>query len=147
MKPITKENRELIIAAKGRGEDPKTIAIWFDVAVSSVYNILALHKETGDVTPKPYKGKPCRLNEDDLEKIRAKIKEQNDITLEELIDELDLPIKKSRLSEIVIEMDLPLKKDAPCERAIARRCARKTKKAQKTSRKFRRFKVEIYRPK
>jgi len=59
---------------------------------------------------KPYKGKPCRLNEDDLEKIRAKIKEQNDITLEELIDELDLPIKKSRLSEIVIEMDLPFKK-------------------------------------
>ena len=29
MKPITKENRELIVAAKGRGEEPETIAIWF----------------------------------------------------------------------------------------------------------------------
>ena len=33
MKPITKENCELIVAAKGRGEEPETIAIWFDVAV------------------------------------------------------------------------------------------------------------------
>jgi len=35
MKPITKENRELIVAAKERGEKPETIAIWFEIAVSS----------------------------------------------------------------------------------------------------------------
>ena len=39
MKPITKE----------RGEKPETIAIWFDVAVGSVYNIFALHTKTGNV--------------------------------------------------------------------------------------------------
>ena len=110
MKPITKENRELIVAAKERGEKPETIAIWFKIALSSVYNILALQRETNDVTPKPYPGRPSRLSIEDLEKIRLAIKEKNDITLEELIDELALPIKKSRLSAIVIKMDLPFKK-------------------------------------
>ena len=110
MKPITKENRELIVAAKTRGEKPEVIAIWFDVAVSSVYNILALHRKTNDVTPKPYPGRPSRITTVDLERIRMAIKEKNDITLEELIDELKLPIKKSRLSEIVIRMDFPFKK-------------------------------------
>ena len=110
MKPITKENRELIVAAKERGEKPECIAIWFDVAVSSVYNILALHRDTNNVTPKPYPGRQSRLTTQDLERIRLAIKEKNDITLEELIEELNLPIKKSRLSKIIIKMDLPFKK-------------------------------------
>ena len=110
MKPITNENRKLIIAAKERGEKPETIAVWFSVAVSSVYNILALYKKTNDVTPKPFPGRPSRLTAEDLEKIRTAIQEKNDITLEELIDELDLPIKKTRLAEIINRMNLPLKK-------------------------------------
>ena len=110
MKPISNENRKLIVAARERGEKPGVIAVWFCVAVSSVYNILALHKKTNDVTPKPYLGRPSRLTEEDLEKIRLAIQEKNDITLEELIDELDLPIKKTRLSEIINGMNLPFKK-------------------------------------
>ena len=110
MKPITNENRKLIVAAKERREKPETIAVWFSVAVSSVYNILALHKKTNDITPKPFPGRPSRLSADDLEKIRLAIREKNDITLEELIDELDLPIKKTRLAEIINGMNLPFKK-------------------------------------
>jgi len=110
MKPIAKENRELIVAAKSRGEKPEDIAVWFGVSVSSVYNILALHRKTNDVTPKPYPGRPSKITEKDLEIIRASIKEKNDITLEELIEELNLPIKKTRLSEIINKMNLPFKK-------------------------------------
>jgi len=110
MKPITKETRMLIVSARERGETPAVIAVWFNVAVSSVYNILALHKKTNDVTPKPYPGRPSRLTKEDLERIRIAVKEKNDITLEELIEKLNLPIKKTRLSEILIKMDLPFKK-------------------------------------
>jgi transposase len=110
MRPITKENRMLIVAARERGESPAVIAVWFNIAVSSVYNILALHKKTNDVTPKAYPGRPSRLTGEDLERIRVAVKEKNDITLEELIEQLDLPIKKTRLSEILIGMDLSFKK-------------------------------------
>jgi transposase len=125
MKPITNENRKLIISANERGEKPSVIAIWFDIAESSVYNIIALHKKTGDITPKPYPGRPSRLTDKDLENIRSAIKEKNDITLEELIDKLNLPIKKTRLSEIVNDMDLPFKK----------RCSTRTVNSEKTYKK------------
>lgn len=130
MKPITKETRELIVAAKERGEKPKIIAVWFNVALSSVYNILVLYRKTNDVAPKPYLGRPSRLTGSDLEKIRAAIKEKNDITLEELIEELGLPIKKARLSEIVREMDLPFKKRRSTRTV---NCGKMCKKSAKSS--------------
>lgn len=126
MKPITNENRRLIVAARERGEKPEIIAIWFSVAVSSVYNILALHKKTKDITPKPFPGRPSRLTTEDLDKIRQTIQEKNDITLEELIDELDLPIKKTRLSEIINGMNLPFKKNASPKRSTSQGRTRKT---------------------
>jgi transposase len=132
MKPITKENRELIVAAKERGEKPEIIAVWFKVALSSVYKILALYRKTSDVTPKPYLGRPSRLTESDLERIRAAIKEKNDITLEELIEELGLPIKKTRLSEVVRAMDLPFKKRRSTRTV---NCVKMCKKNAKSSKK------------
>ena len=136
MKPITKENRRLIVAARERGEKAEVIAVWFDVAVSSVYNILSLHMSTGDVTPKPYPGRPSRLTDEDLEKIRLTIKEKNDITLEELIDELSLPIKKTRLSEIVNEMDLPFKKRRSTRTDDCGKMCKKNAKTSKITKKI-----------
>lgn len=110
MRPISQEKREMIVDAKERGEKPETIAVWAKVALSSVYNILALHKKTNSLIPKPYTGRPSRLTPAHIEKIRATVEAKNDITLEELIDELDLPIKKSRLSEVLNGMNLSFKK-------------------------------------
>jgi transposase len=132
MKPITNENRNLIVSARERGEKPGVIAVWFGVGVSTVYNILALHKKTNNITPKPFPGRPSRLTAEDLAKIRATIQYKNDITLEELIDELDLPIKKSRLAEIINGMNLPFKK----RRSIQTdNYARTYKKSEKSSKK------------
>jgi transposase len=110
MKPISQEKRELILSANERGEKAETISVWVGVAVSSVYNILRLRKEKGDITPKPYPGKASSLTEEHLIAIRKTVAEQNDITLEELIEKLDLPIKKSRLSVVLIDMGLSFKK-------------------------------------
>jgi transposase len=135
MKPITNENRKLIIAAKERGEKPETIAVWFNVAVSSVYNILALYKKTNDVAPKPFPGRPSRLTAENLEKIRIAIQEKNDITLEELIDELDLPIKKTRLAEIINGMNLSFKKKRSIQKVNSERMYKKNVKTSKKTKK------------
>lgn len=131
MRPITKENRKLIVAANERGEKPEVIAVWFNVAVSSVYNILALHRKTGDVMPKPYPGRPSRLTAEDLEKIRLVIKEKNDITLKELIDKLNLPIKKTRLAEIVNDMGLSFKKRRSTRTGSSAKMFKKSAKSSK----------------
>lgn len=110
MKPISQDKREIIVAAKQRGEKVDAIALWVGVAPSSVYNILRLQRETASIEPKPYPGKTSVLTAEQLQQIRQAISEDNDITLEELIEKLDLPIKKSRLSVLLIGMGLSFKK-------------------------------------
>ena len=53
MKPISQDKREIIVAAKQRGEKVDAIALWVGVAPSSVYNILRLQRETASIEPKP----------------------------------------------------------------------------------------------
>lgn len=110
MKPISKEKREIIIAAKERGEKPETIGLWVGVATSSVYKILKLYKESNTLESKPFLGRRSILTSEQLSKIKETIEKENDITLEELIERLNLPIKKSRLSVILIGMEFSFKK-------------------------------------
>jgi len=110
MKPIPQEIREAIVSAKARGESADTISLWLKVSKKSVYSIVRLHKETNSVAPKPYLGKASRLTCEDIEAIRRTIQEKSDITLEELIEKLNLPIKKSRLSLLLISLKLSFKK-------------------------------------
>ena len=110
MKPISAEKREMIIHAKKRGETPEIIALWTGISVSSVYNILSLHKKTNSTEPKPYTGRPSSLTTEKLEEIRRTVESDKDITLEELIEKLDLPVKKSRLSVVLIGMRFSFKK-------------------------------------
>ena len=110
MKPLSQDKREIIIAANLRGESPSAIALWIGASRASVYNILNLHKATNDVVPKPYPGRQSSLTQKQLNEISKTIKSENDITLDELIEKLSLPIKKSRLSVILIKMGFSFKK-------------------------------------
>ena len=109
MKPIEIDKRELIVAAKERGEKPEVIALWIGVSLSSVYKILQRYKNK-ELEPKPFMGRKSILTEEQLRKIKETVEQENDITLEELIEKLELPIKKSRLSVILIGMGYSLKK-------------------------------------
>jgi len=110
MKPIAQELREMIISAKERGEKAATIALWTNTAISSVYNICRLHRETDSVASKPFPGRKSSLTKEQLDSIRSAVESRSDITLEELIEMLGLPIKKSRLSVILIGMGFSFKK-------------------------------------
>jgi transposase len=110
MKPIANEIRELIVAAKERGEKEKDIAKWYSVSTSSVQKIYRLYQESGSVQPAPYPGAKPRITDQQKVEIDAFVEKNPDATLEEIIEELQLPIKKSRLSVILISMDYNFKK-------------------------------------
>ena len=110
MKPISNEKRELIIAAKKRGEKEEDISKWLKISVSSVSRIWILYKRTESIQPKKRPGRKSSIDDAKLEQIRNTIKQQPDLTLEELIDKLELPIKKSRLAVILTQMNLSFKK-------------------------------------
>jgi transposase len=110
MKSISNEIRTLIIEAKKRNEKGKDIAKWLKISESSVIVIWRLFRDTNSVEPKPYNGRKPSFTNEMKDKVCQIIKEQPDMTLEEIIDELDLPIKKSRLSEWLIEDGYTFKK-------------------------------------
>ena len=110
MTAITIEKRDLLIAAKKRGEKEEDIAKWLEISVRSVSRIWKLYNETESVQPVKRLGRKSSIDNAKLEELRNAIRRQPDLTLEELIDELKLPIKKSRLAVILDQMGLSLKK-------------------------------------
>jgi len=110
MRPITNEKRELIIAAKKRGEKEDDIAKWLEISVRSVSRIWKQYNETQSIQPTKPSGRKSSLDDAKIEELRSAVKRQPDLTLEELIDELKLPIKKSRLAVILDGMGLSFKK-------------------------------------
>jgi transposase len=125
MKPLSQDKREIIIAANSRGESPSTIALWVGASRASVYNILNLHKATNGIVPKPYPGRQSSLTQKQISEICKTVKGENDITLDELIEKLGLPIKKSRLSVILIKMGFSFKKRLFIQKSSGARMSKK----------------------
>ena len=104
MKPISNEKRELLISAKQRGEKESDIAKWLDISKSSVGTIWGLYRKTGSFLPIPYVGRPSVITQEQIEAIHVEEIENPDITLDELIEKLSLPIGKSQLSRLLISL-------------------------------------------
>jgi transposase len=103
------------------------IAMWTGVSQKTIYNIYNLYKKTSSVEPRPQPGRKSKLSEQQLVDIKQEIISNNDITLEELIDKLNLPIKKSRLSKIIIDMGFSYIKNSSPKKSATSRCCRKQK--------------------
>lgn len=101
-KPLSNDLRKRIIDAKLRGETENEIAQSKEVNKSTVTKLWALYRETGsyEARPNPNGRKPA-LSSQQLEQITVKINEQPDITLQELIDELKLPVCVSALCRTI----------------------------------------------
>jgi transposase len=69
-----------------------------------------LYQENESIQPKKGHGRKPRLEKAEIERIQGAVNAQPDITLEELIETLSLPIKKSRLSVVLIGLGLTVKK-------------------------------------
>ena len=112
MKSTSNCVRNIIVSAWLRGESVESIIEWTGVSRATVYNTCKQFHSTNTVAPKKQPGRPSRLSKADYDSIRDLILHENDITLEEIIERLNLPIKKSRLSVITIEMGFSFKKRA-----------------------------------
>jgi transposase len=66
--------------------------------------------ETNSIQPTKPSGRKSSLDEAKIEELRSVVKRQPDLTLEELIDVMELPIKKSRLAVILDGRGLSFKK-------------------------------------
>jgi len=110
MTPISNEKRELLIAAKKRGETEVDIAKWLQISKGSVGKIWKLYNDTGNYLPTPYPGREPILTAEKFEEVKLFVADHSDATLDEIIEELSLPIRKSRLSVLLIEAGLSFKK-------------------------------------
>jgi transposase len=111
---LSMEIREKIIIKYEKGLSARVIIEHLELpCITSVYNIIKLYKETGSIDPKPLNnGRKPMLTDEMLEKIEGKIREQPDITLENLKEELSLPVCVSALCRTINnKLKLPLKKD------------------------------------
>jgi len=110
MKPISIDIRRLIIRAKSLNMSIKETAYLYCVSISSVKQIYRLYKQTGSLKPKGFPGRTSRLTEEMVIAINQKMKDQPDATLEKIIEELNLPIRKSQLNVFLIKRGYSRKK-------------------------------------
>ncbi len=92
------------------------IAEQFSVSVGFVKKMLRQWRATGDLTPKPHGGgKPASLSAKLRQRLRGKVRAQNDITLTELQDflaaEEQTSVHVATISRALKELDLPRKKE------------------------------------
>ena len=114
--------RKRIIEAKLRGDTEDKIAAEKEVNKSTITKLWALYRETGsyEARPNPSGRKPA-LSPQHLVLITNKINEQPDVTLQELIDEFNLPVCVSALCRTVNnKLGLPFKKNAARRRTKSR---------------------------
>lgn len=96
------EKREMIIQAKADGMKIEEIVKVYHVGRSTVYDLLKLEKETGSIQPRPHEyGRKPSLNQEKLAKLRQLLDARCDITLWEIIEEMELEICISALSRII----------------------------------------------
>jgi transposase len=101
-KPLSNDLRKRVIDAKLRGDTEDKIAVDKEISKSTVTKLWALYRKTKSYFPRnnPHGRKP-RLSSQQLDNISIAIKEQPDITLQELIDKFCLFISISALSKII----------------------------------------------
>jgi transposase len=100
--PLSNDLRKRILSAKEQGHSHAKIAKEMQVSVSAITRLLALRRETGSHEPRALNnGRKPRLDEEALQKIREKIEKQPDISLQELIDELSLPVSVQALCKTI----------------------------------------------
>ena len=72
-------------------------------------NIVKNYKERGTLEGN-YPGRQPKITKEQRKAMIKLVKERPDITINEIIEELQLPIKKSRVSKILLEEKMYLKK-------------------------------------
>ena len=105
------EARELLVEAYEKTGNAKEVAECFKVDKSTVYRLSRQKKATGSVKLRTNKrGRKPLLSPLDLSNIDKAIQEQPDITIDEIIEKLDLHVANETVRKAVIKMGYVYKK-------------------------------------
>ena len=100
--PYSKDLRKRVIDAINAGKSTAEIVITYEIGKSTVYNWKNMYQRTGSYDPMPQNaGRKSKITDEKRENMKKKILEQPDITLEELKENLQLPVCISALCRIV----------------------------------------------
>src|SRR3954447_3711173 len=115
MTPYSQDLRKRILETVERGEGSlRQIARRFLVSVSFVTRLLRTHRDTGSLEPKPHGGgNPAVLTPEDLERLRALIRQQPDATLQECRQRLGVSCSLITISCALGRLGRPRKKEVP----------------------------------
>src|SRR3954453_432155 len=115
MIPYSQDLRKRILDTVRRGDGSlRQIARRFLVSISFVTRLLRLHRDTGSLEPKPHGGgNPAVLGPEDLERLRAWIRQQPDATLQECRQRLGASCSLMTISRALSRLGLPRKKKVP----------------------------------
>ena len=105
------EARELLVEAYEKTGNAREVAECFGVDTSTVYRLNRQNKATGSVKLRTNtRGRKPLLSAEDLSNIDKVIQEQPDITIDEIIEKLDLHAANETVRKAVIKMGYVYKK-------------------------------------
>ncbi len=105
------EARNLLVEAYEKTHDAKGIALAYGVSVPTVYRLAEQKAKTGSVDLRVSKrGRKRVLGQDALEKIAKTIDARPDITLAEIVEKLELPVRIETVRRAIQAMGYRRKK-------------------------------------
>ncbi len=108
---LKNEERKLLVEAHEKGHKSKELADIFGIDESSVNRIVRQYKKTGSYELRTYNcGRKPVLTDDDLKNISELIDTNPDITINEIIEKLNLKVKNEAVRKAVIKMGYVYKK-------------------------------------
>lgn len=123
MRAYSLDLRQKVVAAYERGQSTiDEIATLFSVGPTFIKKMLRLHREGADLLPLPHGGGHTpKLSDKHLHLLRAEIKRNNDVTIEELRDLLrdkaGVEVSQPTVSRVLARLNLPRKKNSGRQRA------------------------------
>jgi transposase len=133
--PLSRDIRKRILSAKENGSSHRKISQELQVSISAVTRLLSLNRETGSYEPRALNnGRKPRLDNETLMIIEKRIKEQPDIALYELKEELSLPVSVQALCKTINKkLGLQRKKNSARGRAAQGGCCPKAESMEGVS--------------
>lgn len=118
-KPLSMDLRERIVEDCDSGDCVSEVAAKYRVSERTIFNLLALRRETGSVAPrKGQVGRKPKL-EDRKDEIEELIKQNANLTLQAMISQLSLSISESALWKTLNRWGISWKKSLSRRRATA----------------------------
>ena len=128
------ETRKLLIEAWNKTHNAKEIAECFSVNTSTVYRLEKRMRETGSVeTRTSLRGRKPVLTQKDLQNIDLLIQNQPDITINEIIEKLQLHVSDETVRKAILKLGYVYKKKSlHASEQECSRCSDQSKKLDKT---------------